>query len=162
MKSFTVITVPGDGLVLLEIGKSAGILMVIYKQMVGTISVGRCLAPEGLIITEFHPWHLQSDPDLYQAVAYITMETRIICRIRSSWVVITASWINPLRARFFRGNINIYLHLVSFVHIDITQVIEILPQIRQWPTYTTYSISWLLMSWPRKEPGHQQPLYWPT
>ena len=25
---------------------------------------------------------------------------------------------NPLRARFFRGNINIYLHLVSFLHID--------------------------------------------
>ena len=39
--------------------------------------------------------------------------------------------INPLRAKFFRGNINIYLHFVSFLHIDTMQVVEILPQIRQ-------------------------------
>ena len=45
--------------------------------------------------------------------------------------------INPLRAKFFRGNINIYLHFVSFLHIDKTQVFEILPQIRQDPTYST-------------------------
>ena len=46
-------------------------------------------------------------------------------------------FINPLRAKFFRGNINIYLHFVSFPHIDATQVFEILPQIRQEPTYST-------------------------
>ena len=45
--------------------------------------------------------------------------------------------LNPLRAKFFRGNINIYLHFVSFLHIDTTQVFEILPQIRQEPTYST-------------------------
>ena len=45
--------------------------------------------------------------------------------------------INPLRANFFRENINIYLHFVSFLHIDTTQVVEILPQIRQEPTYST-------------------------
>ena len=28
--------------------------------------------------------------------------------------------INPLRAKFVRGNINIYLHFVSFLHIDTT------------------------------------------
>ena len=39
--------------------------------------------------------------------------------------------INPLRAKFFKGNIYIYLHFVSFLHIDATQVIEILPEIRQ-------------------------------
>ena len=37
--------------------------------------------------------------------------------------------INPFRAKFFRGNINIFLHFVSFLHIDTTQVFEILPQI---------------------------------
>ena len=37
----------------------------------------------------------------------------------------------PLHAKFFKGNINIYLHFVSFLHIDTTQVVEILPQIRQ-------------------------------
>ena len=70
--------------------------------------------------------------------------------------------VNPSRAKFFRGNINIYLHFVSFLHIDRTQVVEILPQIRPRPTYSTWSISWLLMSWRHKEPGHQQPWYWPS
>ena len=40
--------------------------------------------------------------------------------------------LNPLR-----GNINIYLHFVSFLHIGMTQVVEILPQIRQEPTFST-------------------------
>ena len=44
--------------------------------------------------------------------------------------------INPLRAKFFRGNINIYLHFVSFLHIDMTQVLKILPQVREGPTYS--------------------------
>ena len=44
---------------------------------------------------------------------------------------------NPLRAKFFRGNINIYLHFVSFLHIDTTQVVEIPPQIRLERTYST-------------------------
>ena len=47
-----------------------------------------------------------------------------------------ASDVNILRAKFFRGNINIYLHFASFLQIDATQVIEILPQIRQEPTYS--------------------------
>ena len=45
--------------------------------------------------------------------------------------------LNPLRAKFFRRNINIYLHFVSFLHIDTTQVVEIPLQIRQEPTYAT-------------------------
>ena len=45
--------------------------------------------------------------------------------------------INPLRSKFFRRNINIYLHFVSFLPVDKTQVVEILPQIRQEPTYST-------------------------
>ena len=44
---------------------------------------------------------------------------------------------NPLRAKFFRGNINIYLHFVSFLHIDMTQVLKILPHVRPGPTYST-------------------------
>ena len=46
-------------------------------------------------------------------------------------------FLNPLRAKFFRGNINIYLHFVSFLHIETTQVVEILPQVTQEPTYST-------------------------
>ena len=37
---------------------------------------------------------------------------------------------NPLHAKFFRGNKNIYLYFMSFFHIDMTQVVEILPQVR--------------------------------
>ena len=70
--------------------------------------------------------------------------------------------VNPLRAKFFRGNINIYLHLMSLLHIEMTHVLKILPQVRAGPTYSTWSISWLLMSWWHKEPGHQQSWYWPS
>ena len=46
-------------------------------------------------------------------------------------------FLNPLCAKFFRGNINIYLHFVSFLHIDTTQVVEILPRIRGESNYST-------------------------
>ena len=32
--------------------------------------------------------------------------------------------------RFFQKEQNIYLHFVSFLHIDMTRVVEILPQVR--------------------------------
>ena len=44
--------------------------------------------------------------------------------------------LNPLRAKFYRGNINIYLHFMSFLHIDLTQVLKILPQVREGRTYS--------------------------
>ena len=34
---------------------------------------------------------------------------------------------NPLRTKFLRENINIYLHFMSFLHTDKTQVVEIPP-----------------------------------
>ena len=45
--------------------------------------------------------------------------------------------IKPLRANFFRGSINMYLHFTSFLHFDMAQVIEILPHVRQGPPYST-------------------------
>ena len=45
--------------------------------------------------------------------------------------------INPLRAIFFRENIIIYLHFMSFVHTNRTQVVEIPPQVRRGPAYST-------------------------
>ena len=44
---------------------------------------------------------------------------------------------NPLRAKFLRENINIYLHFMSFLHADKTHVVEIPPQVRQGPAYST-------------------------
>ena len=57
--------------------------------------------------------------------------------IFQTFSIALSSMINPLCAKFFRGNINIYLHFMSFVHIDTMQVVEILPQIRQEPTHST-------------------------
>ena len=45
--------------------------------------------------------------------------------------------INLLGAKFCRGNMNIYLHFMSFPHIDMTQVVEIFPQVRQGHSYST-------------------------
>ena len=45
--------------------------------------------------------------------------------------------INLLRAKFIRGDKNICLHFMSFLHIDMTEVVEILPQVRQELTYFT-------------------------
>ena len=81
--------------------------------------------------------------------------------IRPQWVKLWC-FLNPLRAKFFRVNINMYLHFMTFLRTYKTQVVEIPARVRQGPAYTTKSISWLLMSWRRKEPGHQQPWYWPS
>ena len=44
---------------------------------------------------------------------------------------------NSLRANFFRGNINMYLHFMSFLHTGMPKIIEILPRIRPGLTYFT-------------------------
>ena len=62
--------------------------------------------------------------------------------------------LNPLHAKLFRGNMK---HIFTFYVIpptDVTQLVEILPQIRQEPAYSMKSISWLLMSWWYRGPGH--------
>ena len=41
-------------------------------------------------------------------------------------------WVNPLRAKFFRGSINIFtIHFISFLHTDQTHVVKILFRVRQ-------------------------------
>ena len=45
--------------------------------------------------------------------------------------------VNPLRTIVFQREHNIYLHFVSFLHIGMTQVVKILSQVRQGPTYPT-------------------------
>ena len=61
----------------------------------------------------------------------------LLTEINERAVYLGYLYVNPLRAKFFRGNINIYLHFVSFLHIDTTQVVEILPQVRQESAYST-------------------------
>ena len=45
--------------------------------------------------------------------------------------------LNPLQANFFRRNIYMYLHLMSFLHIDTTQVVEIIPHVKEKLAYST-------------------------
>ena len=53
------------------------------------------------------------------------------------WQRLSEEKINPLRPNFFRGNRNIYLHFMSFLHIDMTQAVEIIPQVREKVAYPT-------------------------
>ena len=46
------------------------------------------------------------------------------------------SQFNPLHAKSFSRNKNIYLHFMSFLHIEMKQVVEILPQVVQGPTHS--------------------------
>ena len=83
-----------------------------------------------------------------------TDQSKNVHAILKGTTEMTAYKFNPLRAISFRENRNIYLHFMSFLHTNKTQVVEIPPLVRQGPAYYTKSISWLLMSWRRKEPGH--------
>ena len=41
------------------------------------------------------------------------------------------SFINSLHAKFFRGNINVSLHFMSFLHTDVPEIVEeVLPRIK--------------------------------
>ena len=65
--------------------------------------------------------------------------------------------VNPLHAQFFIGRINIHLHSMPWLKIDRTQIVEILPHVRQGPTYSThYHGCWGPED---EEPRHQQPWY---
>ena len=48
--------------------------------------------------------------------------------------------LNPIHAKFFRVNINMYLHFMSFLRTDKTQVVEIPPRVRQGPVYYIINI----------------------
>ena len=65
--------------------------------------------------------------------------------INDVWTAVV-NYVNSLRDIFFRGNINIYLHFMSFLHTNKTHVVEMSSRVRQEPAYSTKSISRLLMS----------------
>ena len=55
------------------------------------------------------------------------------------------------------GKISIYLQFLSFLNTKMSQVVKILPCGKRKDNSWAYSTSWWL-----KEPGHQQPGYWPN
>ena len=52
-------------------------------------------------------------------------------------LVTKSTLVNPLHGKFLRENINIYLHFMSFLHTNKTQVVEIPSRVRQGPAYST-------------------------
>ena len=47
------------------------------------------------------------------------------------------SHLKPLCAKLLRGNLDMYLYFMPLLQIDMVQVVEILPQVRQGLTYST-------------------------
>ena len=45
--------------------------------------------------------------------------------------------------------------------LSLNVSVKIPPHGRGEPVHPTWSMPWLLMTWRQKEPGHQQPWYWP-
>ena len=60
--------------------------------------------------------------------------------------------------RFFRGKQIIYLHIMSFSQIDMTQVIKIFPQVRIYLFYVGNII--VADALETRGAGHQQPWHW--
>ena len=56
----------------------------------------------------------------------------------------------------------IYVIFILFIHYKMVQIFEILFHGNERSTYCTLSISWLLITWWHKDPGHHRPLYWPS
>ena len=118
----------------------------------GTVSQNHSMWKQGPIYPVYSmPWFLMTDTRI-QGINSHGID--LVCPEYSGFSI---RRVNPLRAKFFGENINTYLHFMSFLHTNKTQVVEIPPRVKQGPAYFTQSISWLLMSWRLKEPGHQQP-----
>ena len=86
---------------------------------------------------------LMRNPQFYvsgkRPMQLTTLSNFLSQHVDHSWrpVGLNAHGVNPLRATFFRNNINIFLHLMSFLHTSKTQVVEIPPRVRQGPAYST-------------------------
>ena len=71
---------------------------------------------------------------------YLTVYICVYVDSTNTWHSHRNLWeVNPLHAKFFRKSKNIYMYLqfMSFLHIHMIQVVEIFPQVRQGPTYST-------------------------
>ena len=86
------------------------------------------------------------------------------CWLTTNWTLRNiCQWnLNSLCATVLSRNIDMYLQFILFLHTDMAQVVGILPRVRQGLAYFSRPISLLLMTWRRKESGHQQQWYWPN
>ena len=95
----------------------------------------------------------------FQYIRY-PMSALCKCFVLSQYNV---TWItfNLWHAELVCGSIKILAYFV-LTFIGISPVVEFLPWGKQWHSYLTGSISWLLMTWRRKEPRYLQLWYWPS
>ena len=73
----------------------------------------------------------------------------VVCEMAS--ILSRPQCVNPFHATLTKT----YIYILCHSSI-LTWVVEMPLDVKQWPTYST---SWSLMTWQRKEPGHQQPWY---
>ena len=98
----------------------------------------------------------------------ILIEIHIFSFTKMRFKVSSAKWrpfcfgLNVLTHYMLNFSEGTKTYFLLFFNTHMTQVVEIFPHVRQGPTYSTKSISWLLMSWRHKEPWHQQLWYWPS
>ena len=69
-------------------------------------------------------------------------------RHRTSWA---HSGVLPLCWFYFEKYWNIFWF---FINTEMAQMIQLFPSARQGPSYSLYSIPWLLMAWWRREPSY--------
>ena len=85
-----------------------------------------------MLSAKWHPFCLSLNVLIMQVLFYAGLTAVILLPTNA----LAPDSVNPLRAKFFRGNLNIYLHFMSFLHIDLTQVLKTLPQVREEPTHS--------------------------
>ena len=81
-------------------------------------------------------WNYVSRASQFIPLRHMAQITDVQCYAQTSFHNF-ASMFGVFKCWIFQRNINIYLHFMSFLHIDMAQVVEIIPQIRQGPTHTT-------------------------
>ena len=105
--------------------------LIDFWNGIGTITVLTCLTSGRFLSVKYHIvcFSIKTVITNYHVLHRVYPKSYARCLYTVAF--------NLLRAKFLRGNINIYLHFVSIIHIDMTQVLKILPQVREGPTYST-------------------------
>ena len=80
------------------------------------------------------------DPQTWFCVGQLLGHVREALKVSCQWISAQNNDFNPLRAKFSRGNINIYLHYLSFLHIDLTQELKN-PSSSKTRTYIFYIVN---------------------
>ena len=111
----------------------------------------RSLTPHGVTRPQWvNPQTIERNfQDMYSLRGFVCWTNRSLTKLVD--ILQTTFWITfpkrktyidlkPLRVKFCRGNINMYLEFMSFLNTDRTQAAEIRSQIRQGHTYITVNI----------------------